>query len=498
MRNINLSLQNTDGPNSRSYNFCVGGGRAYETLLAENQRHLKMAHDACGFRYLRVHGLLHDDMAVYHEDEKGNPYYNWQYIDLLFDAMLKIGVRPFVELSFMPRALASGSDTVFFWRGNTTMPRDLSRWGALIEALTRHFTERYGETEVEKWLFEVWNEPNLKAFFASSSPFEDYVRLYAETARAVKRVNPRYRVGGPATAGCAWIGEFIGACDRDRLPVDFISTHAYGVQGFLDEFGKNREQLIPDPNSVSGDMIRTREAIRKSPMPDLPLYFTEWSSSYSSRDNAHDSYHEAAFVTTRVKQAFRHVDAMSYWTFSDIFEEGGPGPRPFHGGFGLLNVTGLKKPAFFAFRYLNMLGGTLLRCDDPHTLCAKSGDGVQVLFWDYTIPKQTTSNQDYFVRDLPPAEVEKAVVSIGGMAPGLYCAELYGVGYRMNDVYTLCRELGPDGGSLSRGRQDYLERACSGTPLLTEPVRIGEDGRFSFSRAMRENDVYLLTLRAIR
>ena len=97
-----------------------------------------MAHDACGFRYLRFHGLLHDDMAVYHEDEKGNPYYNWQYIDLLFDAMLKIGVRPFVELSFMPRALASGSDTVFFWRGNTTMPRDLSRWGALIEALTRH------------------------------------------------------------------------------------------------------------------------------------------------------------------------------------------------------------------------------------------------------------------------------------------------------------------------------------------------------------------------
>jgi xylan 1,4-beta-xylosidase len=493
MRKIEIDLRKTDGQNSRSYNFCVGGGRAYETLVAENQRHLAMAHDACGFRYLRFHGLLHDDMAVYHEDEHGTPYYNWQYIDLLFDAMLRIGVKPFVELSFMPGDLASGKSTVFFWRGNVTMPRDLTRWGGLVEALVRHVTARYGEPEVESWLFEVWNEPNLKCFFDSESPFEDYMKLYAESSRAVKRVNPKYRVGGPATAACAWIAEFITACADRKLPVDFISTHSYGVEGCVDENGTSREKMIPDRNSVSGDMVRVREIIRSSVMPELPLYFTEWSSSYSPRDNAHDSYHEAAFVLTRVKQAFRSVDAMSYWTFSDIFEECGPGPKPFHGGFGLLNETGLKKPAFFAFHYLNQLGDTLLTCSDQDSLCTKSKTGVQVLFWDYTMPKQTTSNQEYFQNDLPAAPAPEAEIRISGMEPGEYRLELFSTGYRRNDVYTFYRELDTSDG-LSREQHDYLDRVCSDAPLKTELIRVGEDGVFTFPREMRQNDVYLLTL----
>ena len=496
MRKIEADLRKTDGENSRSYNFCVGGGRAYETLLAENQRHLAIAHGECGFRYLRFHGLLHDDMGVYHEDENGTPYYNWQYVDLLFDVMLRIGVKPFVELSFMPGELASGKTTVFFWRGNVTMPRSLEKWGGLVEALARHVTERYGQPEIETWFFEVWNEPNLRYFFDSDSPFEDYMKLYAEAARAVKRVCPSYRVGGPATAECAWVGEFIAACANGKLPVDFVSTHVYGVEGCVDETGGSREKMIPDRDSVSGAMVRTRETVRSSPMPVLPLYFTEWSSSYSSRDNAHDSYHEAAFVLTRVKQAFRSVDAMSYWTFSDIFEEVGPGPKPFHGGFGLLNVTGLKKPAFFAFHFLNRLGGTLLACGDRDAVCAKSENGAQVLFWDYTLPEQSVPNQEYFQNDLPAAPAPDAEIRLSGLEPGRYRMELSGAGYRMNDVYTLYRDLGAPG-NLSREQRDCLEQACSGEPLEKRLVRVGEDGVFLFPRKMRRNDVFLLTLERV-
>ncbi len=298
------------------------------------------------------------------------------------------------------------------------------------------------------------------------------MKLYAETSQAIKRVSPKYQVGGPATAGCAWINEFIEACVKGRFPVDFITTHTYGVEGFVDEFGKNGLKLLPDKNSVSGDMIRTRAVIRKSSLPDLPLYFTEWSSSYSSRDNVHDSYHEASFVVTRIKQAFRDVDALSYWVFSDIFEEAGPGPKPFHGGFGLMNITGLKKPAFFAFQYLNRLGDTLLCCDDEDSLCTKSDDGAQVLFWDYTIPEQNSTNQVYFQNDLPAAPVEDASIHISGMTPGQYRLELYGVGYRMNDVYTLYRELDTASG-LSKNQWDYLDQTCSGAPVLTELVNVG-------------------------
>lgn len=494
MRNIEVNLEKTDKKNSRSYSFCVGGGRAYETLLAENQRHLKIAHDDCGFRYLRFHGLLHDDMAVYHEDRNGNVSYNWQYVDLLFDAMLKIGIKPFVELSFMPASLASGKETVFFWKANITMPRDLAKWGALIEALVNHFTARYGAAEVESWFFEVWNEPNLDIFFASASPFEDYMKLYSITAQAVKRVSSRYLVGGPATAGCGWINEFIEACVCNSLPVDFVSTHAYGVDGFVDEFGENTQKLIADDDSVSKEMRQTRSMIKESSLPDLPLYFTEWSSSFSPRDNAHDSYHEAAFVLTRIKKAYTHVDAMSYWVFSDIFEESGPGPAPFHGGFGMLNVTGLKKPAYFAYNYLNKLGDTILSCDDKDTLCTKSDDGVQVLFWNYTIPKQDTTDQEYFQNDLPAASVQDAVVNIDGITPGQYKLELYGVGYRMNDVYSLYRELNTADG-LTREQRDYLDQSCSGAPLITQLINVDTKGKFSFVQKMRENDVYFLRLK---
>lgn len=494
MRTIQANLNGTTSKNTRSYSFCVGGGRAYETLLAENQRHLEIARRECGFRYLRFHGLLHDDMGVYREDRNGNPVYSWQYIDLLFDYILKIGMKPFVELSFMPSALASGPETTFFWKGNVTAPKDPEKWSRLVESLTRHWISRYGAAEVRTWLFEVWNEPNLSGFFAAEKPFEDYMKLYETTAKAVKRADPELKVGGPATAGCNWITEFIDACRNRKLPLDFITTHTYGVDGFLDEFGENQEKLTPKEDSVSSDMIEVRRKVSASPMPDLPVHFTEWNSSYSSRDNIHDSYHQASFLLTRIKQAAASVDSMSYWTFSDIFEEAGPGPAPFHGGFGLLNIQGLRKPGFFAYRFLNLLGDTMLECGDAHALAAKDESGAQVLFWDYTIPDQKVSNQEYYVRDLPAEKAESVNVRLEGLKPGKYLLELYGVGYRMNDVYTLYRELGAQS-SLSPNETEYLNESCSGRPLLQKWVEVGEGGQFEYERDMRENDVYLLKLR---
>lgn len=493
---ISANLQNEKCKNNRSYSFCVGGGRAYETLVAENQRQLAEVHDNCGFRYMRCHGLLHDDMAVYQEDKFGKPYYNWQYIDLLYDAMLKIGVKPFVELSFMPKKLASGDNTVFFWRGNITQPNNADKLADLIEALAVHLIERYGKEEVESWYFEVWNEPNLDIFFTSDSPFEDYMKLYALMARAVKKADPLLRVGGPATAGCAWISDFIKACKRDNLPLDFISTHSYGVNGYVDEFGENFQKLVQDENSVSGEINSVREEIKKSCSPDLELHITEWNSSFSPRDNVHDSYFNAAFIVDRVKKSFCNVDSMSYWTFSDIFEECGAGPAPFHGGFGLINVTGIRKPSFYAFKYLNMLGDVILNGGSDCSICTKSGDGAQVLFWNCTMPKTDVSNQEYFTRDLPSKKVDDVCIELSGLEPGTYEFDLYGTGYRMNDPYTLYYELNIKKG-LTQDQEKYIKESCDGSPLIKKVVKIDESGSFSYKRELRENDVYLITLKKL-
>jgi xylan 1,4-beta-xylosidase len=198
-RTIDVSFNKKQGSLKTAFNECVGAGRANEGLRADWQQQLKLVKEELGFRYIRMHGLLHDDMGVYFEDKSGNPIYNWQYIDALYDFLLSIKVKPFVELSFMPQALASGEKTVFWWKANVTPPKSYEKWAGLIEALTNHFTERYGKEEVKTWYFEVWNEPNHPAFW--SSDMNEYFKLYDYTAKAVKRVCSEYRIGGPATAG---------------------------------------------------------------------------------------------------------------------------------------------------------------------------------------------------------------------------------------------------------------------------------------------------------
>jgi len=208
-RVINVDFSKSSGSLNTFFKECVGAGRANEGLRADWQQQLAYVSKECGFKYIRMHGLLTDDMAVYKEDKNGKPEYNYMYVDALIDFLQSIGMKPFVELGFMPNALASGPQTIFWWRGNVTPPKDYEKWGALIKNLTEHFTERYGADEVKTWYFEVWNEPNLKPGFWTGTQ-DDYFKLYKYAAQAVKSVNKDYCVGGPATAGAAWWRRFTG------------------------------------------------------------------------------------------------------------------------------------------------------------------------------------------------------------------------------------------------------------------------------------------------
>src|SRR5665811_262661 len=214
-RTINVDYNKISGKLNTMFNECVGAGRANEGLRADWQQQLAYVRKECGFKYIRMHGLLTDDMGVYKEDRNGNPEYNYMYIDVLFDFLQSIGMKPFIELGFMPSALASGNQTIFWWRGNVTPPKDYAKWEALVRNLTQHFTERYGEEEVKSWYFEVWNEPNLSPGFWSGTQAE-YFKLYSSSVKAIKSVNQAYRVGGPGTAGAAWESEMIDFCNKNN------------------------------------------------------------------------------------------------------------------------------------------------------------------------------------------------------------------------------------------------------------------------------------------
>lgn len=508
-REIRGDLAAVRGPMNRMYNFCVGAGRANEGLRADWQRQLLRARTECGFRYVRFHGLFCDDMGVYQEDEHGAPIYNWQYVDELFDFLQRIGMKPFVELGFMPGALSSGSNTIFWYRANVTPPKDYTKWSALIAAFARHVTERYGAQEVRSWYFEVWNEPNLIGFWIGSSggksykEFEPtlrakYYELYEATVLAIKSVDPHYRVGGPATAGSGWIDETLNYCSAKHLPIDFVSTHSYATtSGYLDEHGNAGTVFSPDRNAITKDVKDVRARIDRSAFATAELHYTEWSSSYTPTDPIHDSYHGAAFILDKVRNIGSFANSMSYWTFTDIFEEAGPRMTPFHGGFGLLNYEDLPKPSYFAYKFLNQLGDIELASSDPASfICRSSGGNVQALFWDFTIaqPGGEVNNQVYYKADQPAKLKGRIGLRLSGLPRGRYNLVARRVGYRSNDVQSAWRDLGSPS-QLTRAQVDLLRRGSSDVPVNDQTIEIDATGRFAREFEMHENDVWLVELK---
>jgi xylan 1,4-beta-xylosidase len=502
-RVIEVDLARKPSPANTAWRRCVGAGRAAEGLRADWQRQLERVHRDCGFEYIRFHGLLTDDMGVYTEDRTGTPHHNFRYVDELYDAIRRIGMRPFVEIGFMPEALASGKETIFWWRGNVTLPKSWERWEGLVDDLVRHWIARYGADEVRRWYFEIWNEPDLAGFFAvpDERRQELYFDLYRRTAGVIKAVDPALRVGGPATSGGRWIDETLAFAHRTGTPLDFLSFHQYATSDALgvDEFGHRHLQLGDDLATV-GWMIKDRRArVEASPLAGREIHMTEWSASYSPRDPVHDSYFEAPFILENVRAAGDAAQSFSYWVFTDIFEEAGPPVVPFHGGFGLLNLHGIRKPAYFAFAFLNRLGPTALATNDDRAFAATDGRSVQVLLWDLTHPTKqadgsVVSNHDFFVKDHPSRPLPPATVRLAGLAPGDYDVQVFRVGYRANDAYTAYLvDLGrPD--RLSRAQESWLDGLSSGAPESASRVTVGADGRFERSLALRTNDCVLVSL----
>lgn len=498
-RVVHADLARVTGPHSAVPLRVVGAGRASEGLRADWQQQLATVQSEIGFHYLRMHGLLCDEMGVYNEDKNGNPEYNFQYVDSLYDALLKMHIRPFVELGFMPSKLASGDTHVFWWKGNTSMPKDYDKWAGLMKALVNHWKERYGEDEINQWYFEVWNEPDIHGFFPH--PLEDYFKLYKTTSEAIRSQCAKCRIGGPASAVPYAAEEaFEKWIVANPEPIDFIALHAYGVkQGYLDEDGSAGTIIDPDPNSVSGRMQHSRELMNATPLKNRELHFTEWSSAYTPTDYMHDQYHQASFILDKVKRATPYVDSMSYWTFTDIFEEMGPRFTPFHGGFGMINLEGIKKPSFYAFKFLSNLNGDDVASDDERSWVTKSKDGsIAAIAWDYSpvVPPAGKTDQVFYKQELPATDKGNLTIDLASVPKGKYRVSIYQIGYKQNDAFTAYVEMGSPK-QLTRAQVDALNKVSTGAPISQSEVAIN-DGHFSKTLPLRTNDCFLVVLDPVR
>ncbi|MBO9716730.1 MAG: beta-xylosidase [Pseudoxanthomonas sp.] len=490
-REIRVDVANAGAPVDRFFALSVGSDYPGTLIRDDTQAHLVPAVQELGFRYLRFHDIFHDALGTVRRVD-GRIVYDWTKLDRLYDNLLARKIRPFVELGFTPDALKTSGQTLFYWKGNTSHP-DPAMWTQLIDAYIRHVRDRYGAEEVRQWYFEVWNEPNLAGFWENADQ-KAYFDLYANTARTIKAIDPQLRVGGPSTAGAAWVPELLAFVAANKLPIDFVTTHTYGVDsGFLDENGKEDTKLSASPDAIVGDVRKVREQIRASAFPDLPLYFTEWSSSYSPRDFVHDSYISAPYILTKLKQATGLVQGMSYWTYTDLFEEPGPPPTPFHGGFGLMNREGVRKPAWFAYKYLDAIDGRQIPVDDPQAWAAVDGTRIAALAWDWQQPVQAVSNTPFYTRQVSATDSRPVVFRLAQVPAGTYRLQVKRTGYRRNDPLSLYIDMGmPE--DLTPAQLAELQEATRDSPEQDRPLHVGRDGSVDVTVPMRSNDVVLLTL----
>lgn len=383
MKQFNIALT----PDSRAqFNnhaaFCVGTGRMGLALQKEYHDQLAMAQELCHFEHIRGHGLFCDDMAIYqsYTDAEGNAHvsYNFTYLDRVMDDYRALGLKPFLELGFMPEKLASGTQTIFYWKGNTTPPKDYQRWADLIRTTLRHLAERYGEDEVSTWPCEVWNEPNLPGFWEHADEAA-YHQLYKTSALAVKEALPRMRVGGPAICGGAtsldWIRNFLTFCRDEKLPVDFLTRHAYMGESPQPK-GRYLYHTMRTVDSILEEMQATRNIIDSFPeYAGMELHITEFNTSYHPFCPIHDTNYNAALIAGLLSRMGDVCASYSYWTFGDVFEEQGVPSRPFHGGFGMIANQCIPKPTLWTFHFFNNLKGECVHRDE-HSLILRKEDGT--------------------------------------------------------------------------------------------------------------------------
>jgi xylan 1,4-beta-xylosidase len=364
-----------------------GSGRAILSLRESYRQDLRSVKQITDLRHIRFHNIFHDEVGLMNLDKDGRPTYNFSYVDQIYDGLLDNGVRPFVEIGFMPAALTSNVSSImsFWYRPNVAPPKDYAAWDALVRNFAAHLVERYGIDEVAQWYFEVWNEPNIE-FWSGNPRQPTYFELYAHTAGAIKSINPRLRVGGPATAQAAWIPEFLRYARAHGAPVDFVSSHVYANDTPQDVFGETG--AISREHMVCRAVRKLHDEILDSPYPTLPLILSEFNASYKNEPMVTDSVFMGPWIADTIRQCAGLVQLMSYWSFSDVFEEQGVVKTPFYGGFGLIAERGIPKPAYNAFALLHKLGEQRIPVDSESALVTKRSDGTLVIaLWNIAEPE---------------------------------------------------------------------------------------------------------------
>lgn len=480
---------NTKIDYNNQVDYCIGTGRMGLALQKEYLEQLKLIQEEIGFKHIRGHGLFCDDMAIYHEyqDEDGvtRVEYNFTYLDMVMDQYREVGLKPFLELGFMPNQLASGTQTVFYWKGNTTPPKDMKGWCNLVTATLTHLCERYGREEVVTWPIEVWNEPNLPGFFEHAD-MDKYFELFQASFEAIKKLDSRFCVGGPAICGVddeRWMKCFMEFCRKEKLAIDFITRHHYTTE-FPEQKGHYGYAKLSEAEDGFRNLQTTRDIVDSfDEYRGLPIHLTEFNTSYVPDCPLHDTNRNAAYLAEQLSRLGEVNESYSYWTFGDIFEEKGVPFTPFHGGFGLLANGCIHKPTYWVFQFYKMCkeGVCVLKTEDAYVVRMEDGSYRGIAYY-----KTMSGTNQGTVKDLEfilPFDKAKKCSLITKTVDEETCNPL--------KIWHVMGEPA----SLSKEQKELLKAADR--PLIEGDLIIVQDGQAKVELTVKENGVVYFACQSV-
>ena len=450
-----------------------GSGRAILALRQSYREDLRTVKQATGFQSIRFHGIFNDEVGLYDPDRKTKDpglaaqaandasVYNFSYVDQIYDGLLAEHVRPFVEMSFMPKKMASDPAALhaFWYRPNVSPPHDYAAWDAMIAAFAAHLVQRYGLDEVATWKFEVWNEPNID-FWVGNPKQSTYFELYDHTARALKAVSTRLQVGGPSTAQAAWVAPFLQHAKENDVPVDFVSTHVYANDTAPNVL--HTDENVPRDKIVWRAVEMVHDEIAHSAYPTIPLIFSEYNASYANEPNVTDSTYMGPWLANNIRLCDGLTQSMDYWAFSDVFEEQGVVRTPFYGGFGLVAADHIAKPTLNIFRILHKLGDRRIASESDSSLVTESqAGGLAIALWNYAPPAGTGAT--YTMPSGPTGPPKSFQLNFKNISPTA-AVEVFRVDEEHGNVLKAFDAMGRPPGDLTQEQVARLQAAGAMAP----------------------------------
>eukprot|EP01084_Bolivina_argentea_P276705 472203_1 len=323
----------------------------YLALRYDFREQLEQVHRDLNIQYVRLNNMFSDDLGIINPSKPSLPY-SYINIDKIYDWVTSIGMKPLVNMDFIPSSLASKDQTIgmYEYPSYAGPPLNYTQWYYFVQSFTQHLSDRYTPEVVSQWIFDAWNEPNGCCW--TDKNLTTFEWTWNQTARAVKSVNKSFLVGAPGSVDMGWIygdesHSFVKWCLKNNVPLDFVSAHMYPTKS-----------LAPKTHNGYFQIIQNLSTTIKALDENMGIALSAYGCTIEDEPNPgpHDTSYNAACFSTFASQ-FQALNSSQFWImsftgFTDLWDQNGVWSAMFHDGYGWLTNRGIKKPTYQALQLL--------------------------------------------------------------------------------------------------------------------------------------------------